>query len=790
MEVYCANTLQAVWNGLTKLGQCDAQSIFTTLAESLLPKELRIRWEDETISTREVPPVQQLIQFLKKRSTQPQYEDKLHYSQPPPEKKPGKQKPAAMRGSVHTAVGQAQPAQLTASKAESKPSSGGKGSNDRFKSQSHGLCHYNCPLCQDKHYAYSCRIFRDKTPAQKKDFAVTHSLCFRCLKPGHTPKECRNFRVCQACQGPHNTFLHEVLSGTKPATVAGTVNTVVSTSANNLNRNKLLMTCQAMATGPTGKTMPIRMLLDSGADISSVTTRVANHLKLKRMGPPVLVETYGGKEEQAVRSAEFSITSLVNKDWRLALTVLVTDKIIGVQPRQDASVVKAMAEKEGWVLADPQFDQPERIDVLLGADALPYCQTSQGSTNPIMATETVFGHALSGTYLNTEPVSIVKAAIQTVTEAVVPVMTADEMLNATLSRFWTLEENPKMQPPLSQEEIRVKEHYASTYVFSSNAGRFEVCLPRKLNPPLLGNSRAIALNRYYNNERSLIKKGQWQPFQKVVQEFLDLNHARPVTQAELQLPTNEVFDLPMHGVHKASSSTTKLRVVFDASCGSSSGVSLNDTLSVGPMLHPTLEQILLRFRVFRVALTGDIGKMYREILLAPADKQLHRFLWRPELDEPIREFCMNRVTFGVTCSPYLAVQTLQQAGQMFGAEFPEAQHHINTSFYVDDLLAGADSEGGAVELYKQLTSVLSQAGFTLRKFRSSSAKVLSQIPKELVEPLPQKEMVDCHSDSYQKTLGIIWDSANDTMATDVVQQSEFVPTKRGILSNVSTYSAG
>ena len=81
--------------------------------------------------------------------------------------------------------------------------------------------------------------------------------------------------------------------------------------------------------------------------------------------------------------------------------------------------------------------------------------------------------------------------------------------------------------------------------------------------------------------------------------------------------------------------------------------------------------------------------------------------------------------------------------------------------------------------------MLSQAGFNLRKFRSSSANVLSQIPPELVEPLPNKELVDCHSDSYPKTLGIIWNSDKDTMATDVVQKSKFVPTKRGILSNVS-----
>ena len=144
----------------------------------------------------------------------------------------------------------------------------------------------------------------------------------------------------------------------------------------------------------------------------------------------------------------------------------------------------------------------------------------------------------------------------------------------------------------------------------------------------------------------------------------------------------------MHSVTKVSSSTTKLRVVFDASAPTTNGISLNDTLAVGPMLHPTLDQILLRFRGYRVALTGDIQKMYREILLAPQDQQFHRFLWRAQPDQKVKEHCMNRVTFGIASSPYLAVQTLQQTAADFGQGCPGTVQHIHQSFYVDDLLGG------------------------------------------------------------------------------------------------------
>ena len=59
--------------------------------------------------------------------------------------------------------------------------------------------------------------------------------------------------------------------------------------------------------------------------------------------------------------------------------------------------------------------------------------------------------------------------------------------------------------------------------------------------------------------------------------------------------------MPMHSVIKESSTTTKLRVVFDASAKSSTGISLNDTLQVGPTINPSLTDILIRFRKSKVA---------------------------------------------------------------------------------------------------------------------------------------------------------------------------------------------
>ena len=74
-----------------------------------------------------------------------------------------------------------------------------------------------------------------------------------------------------------------------------------------------------------------------------------------------------------------------------------------------------------------------------------------------------------------------------------------------------------------------------------------------------------------------------------------MGHAETVPIADLENSQHEVFYLPMHAVRKESSSTTKIRAVFDASGKSSSGVSLNDTLLVGPTVHSSLIDVLLSF---------------------------------------------------------------------------------------------------------------------------------------------------------------------------------------------------
>ncbi len=138
-------------------------------------------------------------------------------------------------------------------------------------------------------------------------------------------------------------------------------------------------------------------------------------------------------------------------------------------------------------------------------------------------------------------------------------------------------------------------------------------------------------------------------------------HAEIVPVADLQKPNEDVFYLPVHKEHRSTVQLrTKIRAVFDASAKSTTGVSLNDTLLVGPTVHPPLIDVLLQFRLHKIAITADVSKMYRAIELAQPDRDLHRFVWRSKSDNTLVDYRMTRITFGVSASAFAANMSVKQ----------------------------------------------------------------------------------------------------------------------------------
>ncbi|XP_075157880.1 uncharacterized protein LOC142231146 [Haematobia irritans] len=243
------------------------------------------------------------------------------------------------------------------------------------------------------------------------------------------------------------------------------------------------------------------------------------------------------------------------------------------------------------------------------------------------------------------------------------------------------------------------------------------------------------------------------------------------------------FYLPHHAVLRPQSQSTKVRVVFNASKRTDSGKSLNDVLHIGPTLQSDLMTLILRWRLYKYVFTGDIEKMYRQILVHSDDIDYQRLLFRQSPTGTITDFALKTVTFGVNCAPYLAIRTLMQLADDSSSEFPYAAHIIRNETYVDDVLSGAHDSATAVQALTQLVSMLKSGGFPFKKITSNHFPILESVP---IENVLNSKFLKFHEASDTKALGIQWNAVDDMFSyrLDPPEISQSM-TKRKILSSVS-----
>ena len=200
----------------------------------------------------------------------------------------------------------------------------------------------------------------------------------------------------------------------------------------------------------------------------------------------------------------------------------------------------------------------------------------------------------------------------------------------------------------------------------------------------------------------------------------------------------------------------KVRIVYD--CAAVVGTkSLNDFLMKGPSLTNALIAVLLRFRKWLVPVIADVKAMFYQVRVSSSDKDALRFYWWPNEDidnDPI--VCRMTVhLFGAKSSPSCATFCLRQTARQFGKHFnPIIAETVLKNFYVDDCLAGAESEAAAIDLVNNLPALLAVGGFKLTMWLSSSNIVMKSIPEEeksktVKSALPSTAL-------QQRVLGVSW----------------------------------
>jgi hypothetical protein len=345
------------------------------------------------------------------------------------------------------------------------------------------------------------------------------------------------------------------------------------------------------------------------------------------------VTNFRPRGDSEKREISVNLKSRIN-EYSMDLKCLVIPKITENLPLKTISP-SFLEIPKNISLADPKFFESSQIDLLIGAGSFwkLLCIGQVISPRGLTFQRTHFGFIAGGTFGNPE-------FNNTTTCNLAATIKPETNLEKQVQNFWNMEEIPSIvgdTEKLSVEEIACERHFQENTTRDSE-GRFVIRLPFKNNNLTIGDTKNSSLKRFYGIERKLCNDPEMKiQYSNFMSEYLDLNHMEESKIAN----KNECVYLPHHAVVKESSTTTKLRVVFDGSLKSSDGFSLNDNLMCGPVIQPDLFTIVVNFRIYQFVLSGDLTKMYRSVRLHPDDFKHQQIFWRSDPIEPLKSFSLT-----------------------------------------------------------------------------------------------------------------------------------------------------
>lgn len=656
-----------------------------------------------------------------------------------------------------------------------------------------------CPLCSSSHEFVKCGEFLNETPKGRYVTAKRLHLCVKCLAPSKGHKNCNV--ACETCTGAHHHLLHfdaSPIDQSKHQKVPMSANTAQMitdnaetngnhvASVNDVNRNQdpscdtytFLATALVHARTVDGNYIPLRVLFDGGSQLNLISDRARSLL-----GVPTIKTTHhiqlSGINNSKVTLQKRVVVQVKSQESSFHDTVvlMVHPRMKQVHPTQEVDI-------SGWkvpsdiVLADPHFNKPQQIDIILNAHHVDQYMLANrraiGEKLPRLR-ETKFGWVVIGDWAIQRPYEasslIANTNVQNLSS-----LPSEPPLAHLLKRFWELE-SFKPVDLFSPEEAAAEEHFCRTYERMPD-GRFMVRLPFARSPELLGESRGIAARRLAMVVKKFSKDVDYaKSYTEFIDEYVALDHCSQIDTPESKVPH---YYIPHFAVTNENSTTTRTRVVFDASCRTENEICLNELLMVGPKLQDDIFVHLLRIRQFKFTLIGDVSKMYRQILVHPDDRKFQYILWKRPGEKEVRTYELNTVTYGTASGPFHSARCMQELAKTNGDDLPFGQTALLNNFYVDDMLVGADDEREIVRIFHEIKFLLGRGQMEIRKFQSNSLQALTHIPLS-----DRGSFLTIGDKEVLKTLGMIWIPDVDEFAYSYEPDNSKKPTRRTILSEIS-----
>ena len=615
------------------------------------------------------------------------------------------------------------------------------------------VCHNersSCVFCDGQHKSYSCPGVMTMDRNVLLSTVKQNRLCFRCLGP-HYKNKCKFGKKCKTCGlfSHHTALCSKSESDSKGITPTGLVQACTNAE---VTSHGILQVAVGLALDPKEmRQKRVRVLFDLGSQKSFVSRHLYQTLQLpSEKKEPVRITGFGGRTvyDGCLPTAQLHLAS-VDGNNETSINVLVTDNLCHA-PKRPVSIAPSFAHIR---FSDHQMQEVDSdVHVLIGADHY-WDFFPEGMSilrhDSLVAMETTLGWILSG-----------RTACYD--EDCIQVDLLQSELGA-LKNFFDIESLGINPNEFTSDELDpVLADFKASVQYTGE--RYEVKLPFQEESKPLSNNRCQSVKRLEKMVSRLSKETS-EKYTEAIDDFLKNSYVEEVPVSDES--KEEAYYMPHRPILKESSTSYKVRPVFDASALDAGGVSLNSCLEIGPNLLPDIVDILLRFRSYQSVLVSDIERAFMQVQVSQEHRDLLRFVWKT-CDGQLKTFRFTRLPFGVSSAPFLLCATLRHHAESYVTD-PVLKEVLLNGFYVDDFLSGSATDADAVDLALKVRQAMKAAGMNLRKWTSNAPPVVEELARRGFDIRPERNTC---------VLGINWDTQDDCLFVKNINLTLSVKTKR------------
>ncbi|UYV71706.1 hypothetical protein LAZ67_9000089, partial [Cordylochernes scorpioides] len=409
-----------------------------------------------------------------------------------------------------------------------------------------------CVFCgKDNHGSPKCDFAANISLNEKRSLMKKKGVCYKCLRPSHLSKFCRNVVRCSIC----NMSSHLDVMCTKLILDRGGSSkspTVQDETLANLSTSPdvLLPTLRVTLKGNrTEKTA--RAIIDTGSQRSYILHSTSMEMEYEQSRREFFRHSlFGGSSTDVVEHEVYTIhLSDINNSYRCEFEALGQPLICGsIPPVCPRSLLEGSEELD---VSDLMRD---RIEVLIGADIAGRLLTDDQRriSSGLVAIRTKLGWTVMGKIPPTEVRDDISSLCVTT------------LLSLDLENLWKLDaigvSDAEVEKKTQSLQAEMEEHFAHTTTRDIE-GRYEVALPWVQDKERIPSNRDLAENQLRSVRRKLEEVGDMKEYGQIFEEWMKQGIIEYAREDKL----DGVHYLPHRPVYKRNSQTSRIRPVFKAS---------------------------------------------------------------------------------------------------------------------------------------------------------------------------------------------------------------------------------